>query len=352
MPPAWARVLGALPSRAAKAGLLYIQIGRPWPPWIRFVVRAAAANRAAVDFYFLGPSLELGMCSNCVRLQLDEGSLLERVERHLGLTRGSVTLDDNGRKLCDMKPMWAALFPELRARHEWIGYSDHDILLGDLAAEVQALLPQDELLTPAAWFPQPLTNGNLLLIRTTPKMVYAFKRSPAWRTALRQRSIYVFDEHWGSSGPGMHHVYHSMLMSGELRARPTQRFLVQDMVFMRGKRHRGLYPTIASFGAVAKLTWNNGALVAARDGPCVCSAQVWDIDLGGCAECLTQPDRLHQAIRVRRHAYILGFHFQVFKNHWRQRSRLPASLSDFVPHCAANVSRFQIDLPTGFQCSR
>lgn len=228
---------------AAKAGLMYIQIGAAWPPWIRFVVRAAAANRPTVDFYFLGPPLTAGLaaiCPNCVSLPLDENALLERVARYLGLAHGTVKLDSNGRKLCDMKPMWAALFPELRARHEWIGYSDHDILLGDLASEIATLRADDELLTPMAWFPQPLTNGNLLLVRTTPKMVYAFRRSPAWRAALRQPQIYVFDEHWGTSGPGMHHVYHDMQLGGELSARPTRRILVQDIVFMRGKRHKGL----------------------------------------------------------------------------------------------------------------
>jgi len=182
----------------AKAGIILVQIGAAWPRWLHFVIRACAANRAQVDFYFLGPPLDASLlrsaCPNCIHLPLDEQSLLQRVARILGLEQGSVTLDSGGRKLCDMKPMWAALFPELRARHEWIGYTDHDIIFGDLASEVAALDASDELLTPAAWYPQPLTNGNLLLVRSTPKMVHAFRRSPMWRQALRQEEIYVFDE--------------------------------------------------------------------------------------------------------------------------------------------------------------
>lgn len=81
-------------------------------------------------------------------------------------------------------------------------------------------------------------------------------------------------QHWGTSGPGMHHVYHDMLLAGELAARPTRRFLTQDMVFLRGKRQKGLYPTIASFGARATISWHAGTLTAFRDGPCVCSAQI------------------------------------------------------------------------------
>ena len=197
-PSAWQRALDGHARAAAKAGIIMVQLGAAWPPWLHFVVRACAANRAAVDFYFIGPPHAPGLlwsiCPNCIHLPLDEASLLERVARLLGLEHGAVTLDSKGRKLCDMKPMWAALFPELRQRHEWIGYTDHDIIFGDLASEVAALDSSDELLTPTAWFPQPLTNGNLLIVRSTPKMVYAFRRSPMWRQALRQQDIYVFDE--------------------------------------------------------------------------------------------------------------------------------------------------------------
>lgn len=351
--PTWRPLLQAKPTRA-RAALIYLQIGAAWPPWTPYITNAAAANGPTIDFYFLGPSVNLSRCTNCMQLPLDEAALLERVSRFLGLPRGSVELDNRGRKLCDMKPMWAALFPELTARHEFIGYSDHDILLGDLASEVRTLAAEDDMLTPLAWFPQPITNGNLLLVRTVPKMVHAFRRSQAWRSALRQRSIWVFDEHWGSSGASMHHVYHHMLLGGELRVRPTRRILVQDIVFLPGKRHRGLYPTISSFGASASLTWHAGKLIARRDGPCVCSAQIWDVDLGGCAECLTQPGRVHSAIRVARTVEVIGFHFQIWKSHWKLKSRTPASLPDFVPPngCGRNASaRFDVDLPGGFRCA-
>ena len=209
------------------------------------------------------------------------------------------------------------------------------------------------MLTPMAWFPQPLTNGNLLLVRTTPKMIFTFTRSPDWQAALRQRAIWVFDEHWGTSGGNMHQVYHTMLLSGELRARPMSKLLVQDIVFMPGKRHRGLYPTISSFGATARFTWRRGTLMAKRDGPCVCSAQVWDFDLGGCAQCLTQPGRVHSAIHVKRNLEVLGFHFQVYKMHWKQRSRSPATLPEFVPAGCLTSQRngsFEVDLQAGFRC--
>ena len=157
--PTWQPLLRLHPTRA-RAALLYLQIGAAWPPWITYIMRAAAANGPLVDFYFLGPPPPreaLAACRNCLHLPLDVDALLGRVDRFLGLPRGSVVLDDRGRKLCDMKPMWAAIFPELTARHTFIGYSDHDILLGDLASEVARLQPDEDMLTPMAWFPQSLT---------------------------------------------------------------------------------------------------------------------------------------------------------------------------------------------------
>ena len=54
----WSRQLNlATHTRAAKAGLMYVQIGAAWPPWIRFVIKSAAANDPTVAFYFLGPPL-------------------------------------------------------------------------------------------------------------------------------------------------------------------------------------------------------------------------------------------------------------------------------------------------------
>ena len=151
--------------RATKAGLLHIHLGGAWPAYVRFVARSAAAHAAAVTFYFLGPPpsrAASAACAapplgNCVWLPLDAAELHARMQTHLGLAVGSVRLElADGRKLCDLKPMWAALFPELSSRHAWVGYADNDIVWGNLTAEVAALSDDDdELLTPSNYFPSP-----------------------------------------------------------------------------------------------------------------------------------------------------------------------------------------------------
>lgn len=327
-----------------KAGLIVVHLGAAWPAYVRFAALSAAPHATAVTFYFLGPPptpLEAAACPLCRWLPLSAADLDARLTQYLGLKTGSVPLGlSDGRKLCDTKPMWLALFPELTARHEWIGYADSDIVWGNLTAEVSALRADDELLTPSNYFPHLLSNGNLLLMRSTPKMVNAFRRSPAWRRALQQPTIYVFDEQFGSDGPSMVDVFRDMWVAGELEARPTRRLLVQDMLYL-GRRSKGLYPSIASFGAKVDFEWRRGALLAERLGPCACSRQLWDVTLSTCAECRQRPGEVLSGTRMHVRTHVLGVHLQVWKKQW---GRAAFAARD---KCA---SAFRIDLPRGFAC--
>eukprot|EP00326_Haptolina_ericina_P040568 CAMPEP_0181257174 /NCGR_PEP_ID=MMETSP1096-20121128/50105_1 /TAXON_ID=156174 ORGANISM="Chrysochromulina ericina, Strain CCMP281" /NCGR_SAMPLE_ID=MMETSP1096 /ASSEMBLY_ACC=CAM_ASM_000453 /LENGTH=165 /DNA_ID=CAMNT_0023355477 /DNA_START=246 /DNA_END=743 /DNA_ORIENTATION=+ len=163
--------------------------------------------------------------------------------------------------MCDLKPMWATLFPELTERHRWIAYSDYDILYGRLADEVAALEENDEMLVPSSYFPQPLSNGNLVFIRTIPKMVNAFRRSPVWRDALRHDGYWVFDEWWGGAGDSMVEVYNDMWLHGEVQARSTRRHLLQASCSLDA---RALHPS--RHETCITLNGFEGCLMALADG--------------------------------------------------------------------------------------
>ena len=124
-------------------------------------------------------------------------------------------------KLCDLKPAWPALFPEISARHSWVGFADIDMILGDLDAELATLQESDELLVPAAMYPHPLANGNFLLFRSTGKMLRVFERIPGWRKALSSRRYAVLDEWWGQT-PSLADVLYEMMLNGSLVVRPTR----------------------------------------------------------------------------------------------------------------------------------
>ena len=271
----WSTALGQLGSNAQRAGLLYVHFGH-WPPWVWVLAQVAAAQAAAISFYFIGDPLPLDLAEHCPKnchwLPLNSLGLLDRLESLLNVPRATVSgiVDANGdplggyfgtRKLCDLKPLWPALLPELTSRHEWIGYADDDIVFGHLASEVAHLGQEDELLVPAAFYPEPLANGNFLLMRANDKMVNAYRRG-AWRRMLRSPVYMRFDE-WGGEldrfdpnasmastrrvtseggfdlhGEGsatMRAVYLEMMLSGQLCARPTRRLLVQDNIVQRGR---------------------------------------------------------------------------------------------------------------------
>ena len=110
-----------------------------------------------------------------------------------------------------------------------MGIGDLDILYGDLGSEVARLRGSDvELLVPSNYFPTPLSNGNLLLFRSSAKMVGAFRRSDAWRGMLA-RPHEVYDEWWGSANPlgGFMEVLLGMHAAGKLVAQPTRRAIAQ-----------------------------------------------------------------------------------------------------------------------------
>ena len=186
-----------------KAGLIYLRIADPrhrqdafrasWPPWLPALEASARANARSVTYYFVGAPANV-TCANCKQIPLDLAGLRARVEKYLGVTDMEIKSVKN--KICDLKPMWPALFPEVSARHEWVGFADADVLFGDLAAEVDLLTARDDLLVPSSWHPYPLANGNFMLFRSTERVLHAF-RGAGWREAVRSPGYSVFDEWLG-----------------------------------------------------------------------------------------------------------------------------------------------------------
>ncbi|KAL3927047.1 MAG: hypothetical protein SGPRY_003004 [Prymnesium sp.] len=95
----WAAAMREMSTRATRAAILYLQLG-PWPPWLAFILRAAASN-SDVTFYMLGTSLPLEepLPSNCVWLPVDHRSLHARIEKQLNcsldpelLQKGKITV--------------------------------------------------------------------------------------------------------------------------------------------------------------------------------------------------------------------------------------------------------------------
>lgn len=368
----WTAAIAQLPAAgaSARAGLIYLQVNL-WSPWTEKLAQMAHANRAGMTVYFVGPRLPFDLsrvCPGCGWLPLDDAGIHRQLATlGLRLTAGRRV---GPRKLCDLKPLWPAMLPELSARHEWIGYADSDIVFGDLASEVARLQPADELLTPAAFYPQPLSNGNFLLMRAVPKMLRAYERSADLHKMLAAFRYQGFDE-WGLARRGsMMSVFQDMLLAGELVARPTRRLLIQDTIIVSGTT----YPMLDSFGANVSFDWSDGRLLAQRDGVCVCPDDaIPQFGLTVCDECLAKRGSVRSGIVLHRRLEILGFHFQEWKKRWRKREiqklqkqwQMGAGAAaqshmatnqppDAMPSCAAAreaPSGFHV-VARGFRCGR
>ena len=351
--------VGKLPPSTTRAALIYLNLG-PWPPWSDFLLLSAAFN-TKVTFYFVGSLLDTRSCANCVWLPLNAAGLARQATTNLGVPSKYeakiATLTKEYRKLCDMKPLWPALLAELSARHEWIGYADTDVLLGDLNAEITRLHADDELLVPMEFFPHPLANGNLLLMRSASKLLYAFNRSNTWHQVLRDPLYDQYDE-FGFEPPSIAAIFQGMLLGGELIARPTLRIIAQDAVVMRGRS----YPTIGHYGANTSFTWSRGTMIGERRGVCICPNDVisHSVGLTVCHQCLMMPGHVLRSVITHRRLEVLGVHLQEWKKYWRiteskimyaNEGRRPQEVKDPAPNCVdlGTTSGFFIG-PGGFTC--
>ena len=306
---------GAAPAGRPRAGILYMRLADPkkkvhaaaWPPWLPAIEAAAEANADEVTFYFAGEARDFN-CRNCVSIPTDLDALLGRIEAHLGIARGDVGVRALKATICDLKPMWPALFPEVAAAHEFVGYADLDVLFGDLASEVRALRPGDDLLAPSSWFPAPLSNGNFLLLRSAPRVLDLFRDHPGWRDAVTNPAYDVYDE-WHGPRPG--HTFMSALLEahldGKLKPKPTEKIFLQDVV-----ASRNLWDRPANVG----IRWTEGKLVATYDGPCRCPKDIVpQFTIAQCAACVRKRGHELPDVPVSRRLEILAYHLLSAKHH-------------------------------------
>ncbi len=93
-------------------------------------------------------------------------------------------------KLCDFKPLFWLLVPDLHGYDYW-GFCDLDLVFGDIGQIIAQKAGQYDSL---------FSEGHLRLFRNTPDMRALFRevQDPvSWKTMLAQPEIYGLDEHHG-----------------------------------------------------------------------------------------------------------------------------------------------------------
>jgi len=99
-------------------------------------------------------------------------------------------------KLCDLKPTYSILFPDIVLEYEIWGFSDLDLIFGDILG----LIDFDKL--PENWG-RLFDFGHLSFFPNNPVINRIFEKSISWPFIRDSRLVWVFDEHYGEGLGGV-----------------------------------------------------------------------------------------------------------------------------------------------------
>ena len=167
--------------------LLLVPYFGAWPEWIEFHLATARWNRS-VEWLYLGDHGPPGRLAPHIRfraMSLDE--LRELASARLGR---SVALFEPY-KVCDLRPAFGALFEELVVEYDYFGWSDIDVLYGDLRRLLGPELGSGaDILT----FNEAHLSGHLTLLRRGARAREICASIPDFSTKIEEPSYQHLDE--------------------------------------------------------------------------------------------------------------------------------------------------------------
>lgn len=158
-----------------------------WPFWMPFFLRSCAAN-PDIDWLFF---TDCGVPPDAPDNVHFEACSFADYCRQVSVRLGIDFRPQSPYKLCDLKPALGEVHAEHLAGYDFWGFSDIDLIYGDLRAYFSAerLARVDLLSTHARRI-----SGHLCLLRNSVRMRQAFMSVPNWRTLLADNAHSAFDE--------------------------------------------------------------------------------------------------------------------------------------------------------------
>ena len=154
------------------------------PPWFP-VWQITAAENSGIDFHLFTNSKENVAAKNVICHEMDLGAFnrMESVVR-LGL-RLEIPY-----KLCDLRPAFAKIFPDLVASYDYWGWGDLDVVYGRIRECVAGSLGRFDYIA-TGWNGQ---SGPLALLRNHEVVNTLFLSMPNWRDKMNDRVPRGLDE--------------------------------------------------------------------------------------------------------------------------------------------------------------
>lgn len=173
-------------SQPAKICLVVCYFG-PLPPWINYYLRSCAYS-PTINFLILTDQESLPAAPPNVRFKRFTRAEFNRlatakigVSIHLGRSH----------KLCDFKPTYGHLFEDLLSKYDYWGYTDLDVIYGDLRSHLtSASLEQYDVFTARKEY----LVGHFTLFRNTPQMRALYRQCAGFQAILQIPQVMSFDE--------------------------------------------------------------------------------------------------------------------------------------------------------------
>jgi hypothetical protein len=158
----------------------------PWPEWIEFFLATCRWNRW-IDFLFLGDCGAPGRLAPNVRhVPLTLADLSRIAEDRLGCP---IALED-AYKVCDLRPAFGRIFAEHIAGYDAFGWTDIDVIYGDLRQVFAMPLHDYDVLS----FNEEHLSGHLTIVRHTPQASNLYLAVPKFLDLIGVSSYEHLDE--------------------------------------------------------------------------------------------------------------------------------------------------------------
>jgi hypothetical protein len=158
------------------------------PDMFRYWLKSAT-NNPEIDFHLVGDCLNL---SDIPKNVFTHTLAFHELNNAIGEKLGGRPLT-SPYKLCDLKPTYSILFPEIVKGYKIWGFSDLDLVLGDISSLV------DFKNLPRNWG-RVFDFGHLSFFPNDPASNHAFEDSIAggdtWPFIRDSRLVWIFDEHY------------------------------------------------------------------------------------------------------------------------------------------------------------
>ncbi|MEO8239017.1 MAG: DUF6625 family protein [Flavobacterium sp.] len=174
------------PETQYKSIIIIIDYFGQWPQWFPLFLECCKYNPTINWLFHTDCVFEHYKIENVTFKYISKERYIAHVNKKLNTT---ITWSDSY-KLCDLKPMYGAIYVEEIKEYDFYGYGDLDVIYGDIRQFYTADVLKNNVISTHTW----CVSGHLALFKNTKWMRNAFKRYKGWKAIVENAANQRFDE--------------------------------------------------------------------------------------------------------------------------------------------------------------